>query len=100
MQAIAELLLFILNIYWWIVILSAILSWLYAFNIVNAGNPFVDAVGSFLYRMTEPLFRVIRRFLPNLGGLDLSPLVVLLGIFLLQRVITLYVWLPAMRAGI
>ena len=53
-----------LNFYWWIVIASAILSWLYAFNIINAGNPVVDAIGTFLYKMTEPVYRRIRRFMP------------------------------------
>ncbi|MEF2071571.1 YggT family protein [Consotaella aegiceratis] len=99
MQAICELAFVILDIYWWIVIASAVLSWLYAFNIINPGNQFVDAVGTFLYRMTEPLYRQIRRLLPAMGGLDLSPLIVLLGIFLLRRIIFLYVYLPAARGG-
>lgn len=89
-----------LNLYWWIVIASAILSWLYAFNIVNPGNPFVDAIGRFLWQMTEPVYRRIRRFLPDLGGIDLSPLVVLFAIMFLQYFIVVYVDPAIMRAGV
>ncbi|MEC5289753.1 YggT family protein [Aurantimonas sp. C2-6-R+9] len=80
-----------LNLYWWIVIASAILSWLYAFNIVNPGNPFVDSVGRFLWQLTEPVYRRIRKVLPDLGGIDLSPLVVLFGIMFLQYLLVYYV---------
>ena len=89
-----------LNFYWWIVIASAILSWLYAFNIINAGNPVVDAIGTFLYKMTEPVYRRIRRFMPDLGGIDLSPLVVLFAIMFLQYFILAYIDPAIMRAGI
>jgi YggT family protein len=78
---------FIINIVWWIIIVSAIFSWLFAFNVINTRNQFVNQVGGALYRMTEPLYRPIRRFMPNLGGVDLSPLVVLVILFFLQRVI-------------
>ena len=74
----------ILNIYWWIVILSVVLSWLYAFNVVNPGNQFVRAVGNFIHEATEPLLSRIRRFMPNLGTIDISPIVLLLGITFLQ----------------
>ena len=100
MLAVLNLLLVILNIVWWLVILSAILSWLYAFNVVNSRNQFVDAIGNFLYRTTEPLYRPIRRFLPNLGGLDLSPLVLLLAIFFIQQLIVLYAVPAVYQAGI
>ncbi|MCY0536454.1 YggT family protein, partial [Klebsiella pneumoniae] len=79
--AVIQLVLLILNILWWIIIASAVLSWLFAFNIVNPRNQFVGMIGEFLYRVTEPIYRPIRRVLPDLGGIDLSPLVVLLGIF-------------------
>lgn len=78
---------FILNIVWFIVIVSAIFSWLFAFNVINTRNQFVNQVGSALYRMTEPLYRPIRRFMPNLGGVDLSPLVVIVIIYFLMEVI-------------
>jgi YggT family protein len=79
-----------LNFYMWMIILSAILSWLVAFNVVNTRNPFVAAVGDFLYRITEPALRPIRSFLPNLGGIDLSPLVLILIIIFIQQLIADY----------
>lgn len=78
---------FILSIVWFIIIVSAIFSWLYAFNVINTRNQFVNQIGSALYAMTEPVYRPIRRFMPNLGGVDLSPLVVLVILFFLQQVI-------------
>jgi YggT family protein len=78
---------FIINILWWIIIVSAIFSWLFAFNVINTRNPFVNQVAGALYNMTEPLYRPIRRFMPNLGGVDLSPLVVLVILFFLQQVL-------------
>ncbi len=74
-----------LNIYTWIIIGSAIFSWLYAFNVVNTSNRFVGAVGEFLYKATDPVLRPIRRILPDLGGLDISPIVLLLIIFFIRR---------------
>ncbi|MDA4845497.1 YggT family protein [Hoeflea poritis] len=76
-----------LNIYTWIIILSAIFSWLYAFNVVNTGNRFVGMVGEFLYKATEPALRPIRRILPDLGGLDISPIILLLIIFFIRRLL-------------
>jgi YggT family protein len=76
-----------LGIYWWIVIASAVFSWLYAFNVVNPGNQFVDMVGNALYRLTEPALRPIRQFLPDLGGIDISPIVLLLLIFFVRQLL-------------
>ncbi|NNG02782.1 MAG: YggT family protein [Inquilinus sp.] len=76
-----------LQIYLYVVIASVILSWLVAFDVVNMRNRFVYAVGSFVNRATEPVLRPIRRFLPNLGGIDLSPLVLLLLIYFVQMVL-------------
>jgi YggT family protein len=76
-----------LGIYTWILIGSAVFSWLYAFNIVNARNPFVASVGDFLHRATEPALRPLRRFIPNLGGIDVSPIVLLLIIYFLRSFI-------------
>ena len=67
-----------ISIVWWIIILSAIFSWLYAFNVVNPRNQFVNSVGTALCRLTEPVYRPIRRILPDLGGVDISPIIVLL----------------------
>lgn len=73
-----------LSIYWYILIASAIFSWLYAFNVVNSRNQVVAMIGDFLFRVTEPVLRPIRRVLPNLGGIDISPIIVLLIIFFLR----------------
>jgi YggT family protein len=73
-----------LNLYTWILIASAIFSWLYAFNVINSSNQFVDAIGRFLYNVTEPVLRPIRRIMPNLGGIDISPIIVLLLIFFIR----------------
>ena len=92
MRALLDVVLVVLNLYTWVIIASAIFSWLYAFNVVNPRNQFVGAVGNMLYQLTEPLLRPIRRFVPAMGGLDLSPIVLLLLIFLLQRIIVHYMY--------
>jgi YggT family protein len=85
MVALIQTLIYALDIYWWIVVLSALFSWLFAFNIVNGRNQFVAMIGNALYQLTEPVYRPIRRLLPDLGGVDISPIIVLLAIFFLQR---------------
>ena len=76
-----------LGIYTWIIIGSAIFSWLYAFNVVNSNNRFVAMIGEFLYKATEPALRPIRRIMPDLGGLDISPIVLLIAIFFVRTFI-------------
>lgn len=73
-----------LSLYSWVIILSAILSWLVAFNVINTSNQFVYQIGNILYRLTEPALRPIRQVLPNLGGIDLSPIVLLLAIIFIR----------------
>lgn len=73
-----------LNLYTWVLIGSAIFSWLYAFNVINSRNQFVDAIGRFLFNVTEPVLAPLRRVIPNLGGIDISPIIVLLIIFFLR----------------
>lgn len=73
-----------LSIYWYLLIAAAIFSWLYAFNVVNPRNQLVGSIGNFLFRVTEPALRPIRRFLPDLGGIDMSPIIVLLIIYFLR----------------
>ncbi len=90
MQAVLDVVDLALNLYVWIIIASAIVSWLVAFNVINARNDFVRTVWDFLYRATEPALRPIRRMLPNLGGIDISPIILLLIIFFLQSVIARY----------
>ena len=87
MRAILEVILIILDLYVWLLIASAILSWLIAFNVVNTRNQFVAAVAEFLYRITEPALAPIRRFMPSLGGLDISPIILILLIILVQKLI-------------
>jgi YggT family protein len=80
----------IINIYWWIVIAMVLMSWLLAFKVVNIHNPFVRQVSYVLARLTEPLLEPIRRFLPSVGGLDLSPIVLLLALSFLRYLIFYY----------
>ncbi|GIK99345.1 MAG: YggT family protein [Alphaproteobacteria bacterium] len=87
MIALANLISAVITIYIWLLIASAIMSWLVAFNVINTRNRFVYVVGDFLYRVTEPALRPIRRILPSLGGIDLSPIVLLLILFFLRDLI-------------
>jgi len=75
---------FLLNVLTWIIIIQAILSWLVAFNVINTYNDFVRTFLGALDRITEPLYRPIRRILPDFGGIDFSPLVVLLLIYVVR----------------
>lgn len=86
MCALAQILQILLNAVWWIIIIQAILSWLAAFNVINMHSDFVRTVLTALDRMTAPLYRPIRRVMPDLGALDLSPLVVLLLLSIIQQV--------------
>jgi YggT family protein len=92
MRAILDIILIALNLYIWLLIAAAILSWLIAFNVVNTRNQFVNGVAEFLYRITEPALRPIRQFLPSLGGLDISPIILILLIMLIERIIVYYIY--------
>ena len=92
MRAILDIILIVLDLYVWLLIASAILSWLIAFNVVNTRNQFVSSIAEFLYRITEPLLAPIRNFMPNLGGLDISPIILILIIMFIQRVIPYYIY--------
>jgi len=84
----------IITIYIWLLIASAVLSWLVAFNVVNTRNQVVHTVGDLLYRLTEPLLRPIRSMLPHLGGIDISPVILIIGLlFLRQLIFWLYITL-------
>ena len=91
MQALFVVILYALNIYIWIVIAAAIFSWLVAFHVVNTRNQVVGMIGEFLYRITEPALRPIRNLLPNLGGIDISPVILFLIIIFIRYVIALYI---------
>jgi YggT family protein len=82
-----QILIIALNIYVWMVIASAILSWLVHFGVINTRNQFVSMIGEFLWRVTEPALRPIRRFMPNLGGIDISPIILILVIYFVQMVL-------------
>lgn len=86
-QPLIEVALMAINLYIWAVIISAILSWLVAFNVVNPANRVVHTVGDFLHRLTEPALRPIRNVLPDLGGVDISPIVLILLLYFLQGVL-------------
>ena len=92
MRAILDIVLVVLNLYTWVVIIGAILSWLIAFGVVNMRNEFVRTAWNLFLALTEPLLRPIRNVLPSTGGIDLSPIVLLLGIMLLERIIIYYIY--------
>ncbi len=91
MMSAGQLILKVLDIYSAIIIASAIMSWLVAFGVVNVRNQFIRVIVDFLYRITEPVLRPIRRLLPNLGGIDISPVVALLLIIVIQHFIANYI---------
>ena len=91
MIAIFYLVLQILKIYSYVVIANVIISWLIAFNILNTSNRFVYSVLDFTYRLTDPILNKIRRYLPNLGAFDISPIILLLLIWFIEMCMKLYV---------
>ena len=91
MIAIFYLILQILKLYSYVVIVNVIVSWLVAFNILNTSNRFVYAILDFTYRLTDPFLNRIRRFLPNHGAFDISPIVLLLLIWFIEMCMKLYV---------
>ena len=91
----------VISLYIWVIIISAVFSWLIAFGVVNTHNQFVYTVVNTLYRLTEPALRPIRQFMPNLGGIDISPVILILLLIFVKDVV-LYGWiaplfLPAMQ---
>jgi YggT family protein len=87
MHAVLNILLLVIRIYIWLLIAQAILSWLLAFGVVNRYNRGVAVIGDFLYRVTEPALRPIRAFLPNFGGIDISPIILILILYFLSDLI-------------
>jgi YggT family protein len=77
----------VLELYMWLIIISAVLSWLVAFNVVNTRNQVVYMIGNFLYRITEPALRPIRRFVPSFGGVDITPMVLILVILFIRMLL-------------
>jgi YggT family protein len=87
LNTVLDILWIILNIVWWIIVIQAVMSWLIAFNVINTYNDTVRSIWLALQRITDPLYRPIRRIMPDFGALDLSPLVVLLIIGILMGVV-------------
>jgi YggT family protein len=92
MRALLDVILIALQLYVWLVVAAAVLSWLVAFNVVNTRNQVVSTIGEFLYRITEPVLRPIRNFMPHLGGIDISPIILILLIYLVERIIVYYIY--------
>jgi len=95
MVPLIEFIALVIDLYIWVIIIGAVFSWLIAFNVVNTSNRFVYSVGEMLYRVTEPALRPIRRFLPNLGGIDISPVILILALLFVRDVVLLGWLLPA-----
>ena len=91
MIAIFYLALQILKLYSYVVVANVVISWLIAFNVLNTGNRFVYAILELTYRLTDPILIRIRRFLPNLGSLDISPIILLLLIWFIEMCMKLYI---------
>lgn len=92
MRALLDVVLVVLQLYWWVVIAMIVVSWLIAFNIVNTRNEFVNQVWRILNALTEPVLGPIRRRLPSFSGLDISPIILFLIIILIQQVIVHYIY--------
>jgi YggT family protein len=90
MRALLNVILLALQLYTYLIIASAILSWLVAFNVVNTRNDFVRSIWNFLDAVTQPVLRPIRNILPNLGGVDISPIILILLIIFIQNLIVDY----------
>ena len=91
MIAIFYLVLQILKLYSYVVVANVVISWLIAFNVLNTGNRFVYVILELTYRLTDPILVKIRRFLPNLGSLDISPIILLLLIWFIEMCMKLYI---------
>ena len=87
MLALVKVLLIVIEIYIWLLVAMAVLSWLIAFNVINTRNRFVATVIDFLYRITEPVLRPLRRIIPTIGGIDITPAVLILILFFVQQLI-------------
>lgn len=87
------------DLYFWVIVISVIASWLVAFGIVNRSNQIVDAILRTTYSLTEPVMRPVRNFLPNLGGIDISPIIVIILLRAVQRGLNHYIFIPAINQG-
>ena len=85
----------VIDLFIWVIIIGAILSWLIAFNVVNTNNRFVQMIADMLWRVTDPALRPIRGFMPNLGGIDISPVILILLLLFIRDVVLIGWVLPA-----
>jgi YggT family protein len=99
MYSIYEILQTLLTVLFWIIMIQVVLSWLFAFNVINHHNEFVRQLVRGLDTITEPLYRPIRRILPDFGGIDFSPMVVLLIIGILQKILLPNIFMSLIGAG-
>jgi len=90
MKSLIFLIIAVIDIYVWLLIASVVMSWLVSFNVVNTRNRVVYVISDFLWRITEPPLRPIRRVIPNLGGIDVSPVVLILALMFLKNLIYEY----------
>ena len=94
-----DILSILLNILWWIIIVQAVMSWLIAFNVINTHNDFVGQLWHVLDRITEPLYRPFRRIMPDFGGIDLTPMVVLILLIIIQGPVMSYLYRLGVQTG-
>lgn len=92
LRSVLDIVFIVLNLFIWVLIIQAVLSWLLVFNVVNARNQVVRAIWQFTNALTEPLLKPIRRMVKPFNGLDLSPLILMLAVYLLQNVLARYVY--------
>jgi YggT family protein len=92
MRAILDVILLILQLYTYVIIIVAVLSWLVAFNVINVYNEFVRSIWTALNALTEPLLRPIRQILPSMGGIDISPVILIILIYFIEDIITRYIY--------
>jgi YggT family protein len=86
------LILTLLNLYFWVILITVIMSWLIGFNVINGANPYVRQISYALHRLTEPLLGPIRRFLPDLGGIDISPIILIFALLFLEKALIWWVF--------
>ncbi len=95
-----DILAILLNILWWIIIVQAVMSWLLAFNVINTHNEFVRQLWYVLERITEPLYRPLRRIMPDFGGIDLTPMLVLILLIIIRGPVLSYLYQVGVNAGL
>lgn len=87
MVLIGKILILALDIYFWIIILSVVMSWLIVFDVINTRNPQAANLMALLNRATEPVYKPLRKFIPSLGGIDVTPIIIIIGISVLKNIV-------------